>query len=49
MVCEGFMPDIVAYSAAMDGLVKIHEVDRAFEMFQDICTVVIVQMWFLIT
>ncbi|XP_050944016.1 putative pentatricopeptide repeat-containing protein At5g08310, mitochondrial [Cucumis melo] len=33
-----FLPYIVAYSATMDGLVKINEVDHPFELFQDICT-----------
>ncbi|PIA37924.1 hypothetical protein AQUCO_02900049v1 [Aquilegia coerulea] len=35
---ESFLPDIITYSAATDGLFEIQEVDRALELFQDIST-----------
>ncbi|KAL9252816.1 putative pentatricopeptide repeat-containing protein [Drosera capensis] len=34
---EEFLPDIVPYAAALDGLVKMQKVDRALELFDDIC------------
>ncbi|CAI0416372.1 unnamed protein product [Linum tenue] len=36
VVEEGFIPDMIAYSAALDGLIRIHEVDLALELFRDI-------------
>nr|XP_043613765.1 putative pentatricopeptide repeat-containing protein At5g08310, mitochondrial [Erigeron canadensis] len=36
MVEEGFVPDIIAYAAAIDGWLKIEEVDYALKMFRDI-------------
>nr|POE46257.1 putative pentatricopeptide repeat-containing protein, mitochondrial [Quercus suber] len=38
MVQEGFLLDIIPYSAAIDGLIKTQEVDRALELFPDICS-----------
>ncbi|KAF7131868.1 hypothetical protein RHSIM_Rhsim09G0070400 [Rhododendron simsii] len=36
MVQEGFLPDIIPYSAVIDGFVKVQEVDRALQIFRDI-------------
>lgn len=36
MVEEGFIPDIVAYSAAMNGLIQVHKVDQAVELFRNL-------------
>ncbi|CAL1387913.1 unnamed protein product [Linum trigynum] len=36
VVEEGFVPDMIAYSAALDGLIRIKEVDLAMELFRDI-------------
>ncbi|KOM45467.1 hypothetical protein LR48_Vigan06g077300 [Vigna angularis] len=38
MVQLGFLPDIVSYSAAMGGLIKIQEVDRALNLLRDLCS-----------
>ncbi|XP_027363044.1 putative pentatricopeptide repeat-containing protein At5g08310, mitochondrial [Abrus precatorius] len=38
MVQQGFLPDIVSYSAAIGGLIKIREVDRALNLFKDLCS-----------
>lgn len=35
---ESFRPYIVSYSAALDGLVKTQDVDRALHMFREICS-----------
>ncbi|CAJ1977657.1 unnamed protein product [Sphenostylis stenocarpa] len=38
MVQQDFLPDTVSYSAAMGGLNKIQEVDRALNLFRDLCS-----------
>ncbi|XAR56037.1 hypothetical protein NMG60_11036324 [Bertholletia excelsa] len=37
MVEEGFLLDIIPYSAVIHGFLKIHEVDLALKLFRDIC------------
>ncbi|KAL5828345.1 hypothetical protein ACOSQ3_017813 [Xanthoceras sorbifolium] len=37
IVQEGFLPDIVSYSAAMGGLINIQEMNLALELFREIC------------
>lgn len=37
IVQEGFLPDIVSYSAAICGLIDIQELNLALELFRDIC------------
>ncbi|KAK4775201.1 hypothetical protein SAY86_010136 [Trapa natans] len=36
LVEEGFVPDIVAYSTAMRGLIQTHKIDQAMELFRDL-------------
>ncbi|KVI05269.1 Pentatricopeptide repeat-containing protein [Cynara cardunculus var. scolymus] len=36
MIQEGFVPDMIAYSAAIDGWLRMGEVDYAWKMFKDI-------------
>lgn len=38
MVQQGFLPDVVSYSASIRGLIKIQEVDRALKLFTDLCS-----------
>ncbi|KAK6943270.1 Pentatricopeptide repeat [Dillenia turbinata] len=37
MAQEGFLPDMIAYSATIDGFFKIKKVDEGLKLFRDLC------------